>query len=159
MSCELSRREFLQRLAGAAGLALVGAAGCSSSDDSTGSGVPAPVAPALAATQNPDGTLTVPGGGKLQAGTALAFVIPPDNVPGIVFVTGKGELRALSAKCTHVGCTVVWERKGSTERLHCPCHASNFDTNGAVLNGPAKKPLPRYKVQAKGEDAVITVQA
>ena len=157
MSCELSRREFLQRLAGAAGLALVGAAGCSSGDNSTDSGVPAP--PVLSATQNPDGTLTVPGGGKLQPGTALAFVIPPNNDPGIVFVTGKGELRALSAKCTHVGCTVVWERQGSTERLHCPCHASNFDTNGAVLDGPAKKPLQRYKVQAKDEDAVITVQA
>ncbi len=50
-----------------------------------------------------------------------------------------GELHALSAKCTHLGCVVHWN---SAERSwDCPCHGSRFDTDGAVLHGPAASAL------------------
>ena len=52
-----------------------------------------------------------------------------------------GELYALSASCTHLGCLVAWN---SAERSwDCPCHGSRFDFRGRVLEGPAVEPLER----------------
>jgi len=48
---------------------------------------------------------------------------------------------AISAKCTHLGCTVNWEARTGT--FDCPCHRSRFERNGNVVQSPAKKPLPR----------------
>lgn len=152
--CELKRREFLRLLAGATGVVLVGTAGCSKDDKAD-----APQGKATAsvpiATREANGKLRLAGGGKLQPGTALAFMLP-QNKPGILFKTSAGMLGALSAVCTHAGCTVAWEPMAGQELLHCPCHNSNFATDGSVLRGPAKKPLQRFQVQASGDDALIT---
>jgi nucleotide-binding universal stress UspA family protein len=57
-----------------------------------------------------------------------------------VFLSQSGELTALSAKCTHLGCTVAWN---TTEAVfECPCHGSRFGPSGAVAQGPASRPLP-----------------
>jgi cytochrome b6-f complex iron-sulfur subunit len=95
------------------------------------------------------------GGGKLTKGQALVFMMPGSGEPGVVLRNAAGELRALSAKCTHVGCTVAWQEKQS--QLRCPCHSSNFDANGKVLGGPAKKDLQQFKVSAQGDDAIVTL--
>lgn len=44
---------------------------------------------------------------------------------------------AISAICTHLGCTV----KETSWGFQCPCHGSRFDRNGRVIRGPAPKPL------------------
>jgi cytochrome b6-f complex iron-sulfur subunit len=49
----------------------------------------------------------------------------------------SGGVYALAAICTHLGCTVRWE----SGRFHCPCHGSEFDAAGGVLQGPANRPL------------------
>jgi Rieske Fe-S protein len=54
---------------------------------------------------------------------------------------GAGALHAVSTRCTHLGCQVRWNAAEST--WDCPCHASRFDTDGEVLNGPAVDPLAR----------------
>ena len=55
-----------------------------------------------------------------------------------------GELSAVSARCTHLGCIVAWN---SAERSwDCPCHASRFGPDGAVLQGPAVSPLEPKRV-------------
>ncbi|MCM3660756.1 Rieske (2Fe-2S) protein [Georgenia satyanarayanai] len=62
------------------------------------------------------------------------------------------EVVALSAVCTHQGCTV---RRETTD-LACPCHGSRFDpTDGTVVQGPAEEPLPRVKVRIES-GAVVT---
>jgi Rieske Fe-S protein len=48
-------------------------------------------------------------------------------------------LRVLSARCTHLGCIVGFNRAEST--WECPCHGSRFDVDGSVLSGPATGPL------------------
>lgn len=154
-NCEMSRREFLASLAGAAGVVLV-VGGCQGNE--TPAGTTPPGAAEIAATKNADGSYTVPGAGKVAAGNAIAFSIPlePEKEPGIVFVTAQNELKALSAKCTHNGCTVKWA--ASTGNLKCPCHDSVFDRTGKPLSGPAKKPLTAYEATRQGDDVVIKVK-
>ena len=56
-----------------------------------------------------------------------------------VYRDGEGDLHALSAACTHLGCVVSWNP--AEKSWDCPCHASRFDVDGTVLHGPAMKPL------------------
>ena len=55
------------------------------------------------------------------------------------FVDDGGELHTMSARCTHLGCIVGWNPAERT--FDCPCHGSRFAGNGAVVNGPASRPL------------------
>ena len=47
----------------------------------------------------------------------------------------SGEVRALSARCTHLGCIVAWN--DAEQSWDCPCHGSRFAPDGTVLQGPA----------------------
>jgi glycine/D-amino acid oxidase-like deaminating enzyme/nitrite reductase/ring-hydroxylating ferredoxin subunit len=65
-----------------------------------------------------------------------------------VYRDEQGELHAVSAKCTHLGCVVHWN---SAERSwDCPCHASRFGTDGTVLHGPAPSPLAAIDLAPEG---------
>jgi nucleotide-binding universal stress UspA family protein/nitrite reductase/ring-hydroxylating ferredoxin subunit len=56
-----------------------------------------------------------------------------------VYRDRKGGIVTLSAKCTHMGCTVKWNPAETT--WDCPCHGSRYAPTGEVINGPAEKPL------------------
>jgi glycine/D-amino acid oxidase-like deaminating enzyme/nitrite reductase/ring-hydroxylating ferredoxin subunit len=56
-----------------------------------------------------------------------------------VYRDEHGELHALSAKCTHLGCVVHWN--SAEQSWDCPCHGSRFATTGEVLHGPAAASL------------------
>ena len=58
-----------------------------------------------------------------------------------------GSFRALLLECTHKQCSV----NPSENRLSCPCHGSQFDATGNVLEGPAKKNLFAYRVNTDPE--------
>ncbi len=67
-------------------------------------------------------------------------------------------LYALSTVCTHLGCDMAENGTISDRGLECGCHGSRFSLVGAVLAGPATKPLPHYKVDLAPNGA-ITVEA
>lgn len=64
--------------------------------------------------------------------------------------TEKG-IGAISAICTHLGCTVGRVEWG----YQCPCHGSRFDAAGRVLRGPAPTPLPWLKLFLGPDDRLI----
>ncbi len=68
--------------------------------------------------------------------------------------TGK-EFIALSTKCSHLGCNVIW--KDREKKFFCPCHDGYFDAEGNVLSGPPPKSLSSYEVEVVNESIFIHV--
>ena len=75
--------------------------------------------------------------------------LPPDGAKffdfrgasGVVVRKKNGELVALSAVCTHLGCIVQWEKE--RQDFLCPCHAGRYSADGAVTAGPPPRPLAK----------------
>jgi cytochrome b6-f complex iron-sulfur subunit len=88
----------------------------------------------------------------LAAAGGSAVVMIKDGFPLAVVRTGDTTAVALSATCTHAGCTL--EYAADRSQLHCNCHDANFDLAGAVLQGPTIIPLPVYAA-TPGADAVV----
>ena len=72
----------------------------------------------------------------------------------IWIVREADRLYVLEAKCTHLGCTPNW--LAAEGKFKCPCHGSGFTPEGINIEGPAPRPLERFKV-ALGEDGQIIV--
>ncbi|MCD9141415.1 FAD-dependent oxidoreductase [Streptomyces albireticuli] len=66
-------------------------------------------------------------------------VVRVDGRRCAVYREPSGEARAVSARCTHLGCLVHFNDAERT--WDCPCHGSRFATDGSVLHGPAVHPL------------------
>jgi cytochrome b6-f complex iron-sulfur subunit len=104
------------------------------------------------ATQKKPGALTVVGSvadldknGYLQT-KEVAVIRSPDNTQKLI---------AVNPKCTHQGCDVKWV--AGEKKYGCPCHGSNFDANGEVLNGPATKPLAAYPAKIVGTQVLVEI--
>ena len=66
-----------------------------------------------------------------------------------------GHLYAFDDECTHMGCSLAKGKLDGTT-VTCPCHGSQFDvTSGAVLHGPAQRPVRSRFVQVEGEDLLV----
>jgi glycine/D-amino acid oxidase-like deaminating enzyme/nitrite reductase/ring-hydroxylating ferredoxin subunit len=58
-----------------------------------------------------------------------------------VYRDDSGVVHTMSARCTHLGCIVSWNR--ADRSWDCPCHGSRFGPLGDVIRGPATSPLAR----------------
>lgn len=77
------------------------------------------------------------------------LIFPFGNKPAIVVRTADGDVRAFSAVCTHLECTVQF--KADTSQLWCACHNGFYDLGGNVVSGPPPRPLERFVVNLRGE--------
>ena len=86
-----------------------------------------------------------------------------------VFRDGK-TFHAISAVCTHLGCTVRAEALSTvqiekvngaemrlTHRFLCPCHGSQYKGDGSNVAGPAPKPLAWYRLSVAPDDGQLVV--
>ncbi len=89
--------------------------------------------------QPPVTTVDLGDAAKYPPGTRTML---PD-VPAILISTDKG-FTALSLVCTHLGCTV----EQAPEGFQCPCHGSRYTANGEVLQGPARLPLRKLRLES-----------
>jgi Rieske Fe-S protein len=77
----------------------------------------------------------------------------PDGRTAIVSRPTSDTAVAFSAKCTHMGCMV---QPAGTE-LHCPCHGSKYNAlTGAVIHGPAPRPLAKLAVRVANGEVVTS---
>jgi len=74
--------------------------------------------------------------------------------PGILVRTPAGELRAFSAVCTHLNCTVQY--RADISHIWCACHNGHYDLNGKNIEGPPPRPLDGFTVNARGSQIVVS---
>ena len=86
-----------------------------------------------------------------------ARIVPFGTAPAIVVRTASGDLRAFSATCTHLDCTVQY--RADLEHLWCACHNGHYDLNGRNVSGPPPRPLDTFDINVKDGELVIARRA
>ncbi len=79
------------------------------------------------------------------------------NKPVLVVYSADGNLHALSAECTHLGCTVQFRK--DLDLIWCACHNGKYDLNGRNISGPPPRPLTPFKVIVKAGEIFISKMA
>jgi Rieske Fe-S protein len=92
---------------------------------------------------------------ELQQGGGVLPVRANGSGKPIMIVNQEGRFSAFSLKCTHLGCSVGWNE--AARSFDCPCHGSRFAIDGTVMEGPAKRPLTAFAVQADGTTVRVRI--
>jgi menaquinol-cytochrome c reductase iron-sulfur subunit len=151
MSNPTNRRELLIRLGIGGGLAALGAQGLASLRS-------------LVPNVSYDAPTTVKLGSPNDFPDGLKF-LPDERL--FVFRDGR-TFHAISAVCTHLGCTVRAEALAQpetrvvgkenlrlTHRFNCPCHGSRYAGDGSNISGPAPKRLAWYHLSIAEDDGQL----
>jgi Rieske Fe-S protein len=93
--------------------------------------------------------------GELKANSGRIFKF--GSRPGILVKTPAGELRAFTAICTHLACTVQYREE--KQDIWCACHNGVYDLNGKNVSGPPPRPLDPYKVQVAADGKILVSKA
>lgn len=72
---------------------------------------------------------------------------------GVWIIRNDQGIYALSTVCTHLGCTPNW--LSSSKKFKCPCHGSGFKATGINFEGPAPRPLERYRIVLADSGEII----
>ena len=93
------------------------------------------------------------GADALPAGSVLMFKFGAK--PAMLIHHADGTWVALSAVCTHLGCTVQFEP--ANDRIFCACHGGVYDARtGANTGGPPPKPLAQYNVEVQDGRVLVS---
>lgn len=131
--------------------------------------------------------LTVQAGASLRslvpnvsydAPTTVKLGLPSEFPEGLKFLPDERVLvfrenntfHAISAVCTHLGCTVRAEPLANpqmsgdegtalrlTHRFLCPCHGSEYRGDGTNVAGPAPKPLVWFRLAIAPDDGQLVI--
>jgi cytochrome b6-f complex iron-sulfur subunit len=148
-----SRRNFCIHACQAVSLVSIASLvdGCGGSPTSPSDAPPLPVVNGTLA----GGTITM----NIAAGSPLAAVggtalVQAGSTNVLVAQTAQDTFVALTAVCTHEGCTVSGFQN---QRYVCPCHGSQFSTSGSVVQGPAAAPLRQFATRFASNVLTITL--
>jgi Rieske Fe-S protein len=89
---------------------------------------------------------------QLAPNTGLLFKF--GSKPGLLVRTREGDLKAFSAVCSHLDCTVQY--KADAGQIWCACHNGLYDLSGNVVSGPPPRPLDRLAVNIRGDEIVVS---
>jgi Rieske Fe-S protein len=98
------------------------------------------------------------GPGDLAGGKSSGIAVGTLNaIPGKTVAIGRDStgLYAITLVCTHQGCTAAPAGATGARQVNCPCHGSQFDSNGAVIRGPAARPLVHFAVTVDAGGNVV----
>jgi len=138
----VGRRSFVNGFLGACATALAGA-------------VFYPVLRFLSPPRIPEATSDRVLAGKVSELAKSGWkIFPLGAEPGILLETEGGQYRAFSASCTHLGCTVQFDKP--SKRIWCACHNGFYDLEGRNVQGPPPRPLTGYKVQVVDDDIFVS---
>jgi Rieske Fe-S protein len=90
----------------------------------------------------------------LQIDGARVVTVAPQRY--VLIRMSETEFIALSATCTHQGCTVRFV--AGNDLLQCPCHGSQFGLDGAVIEGPANRPLAVFPTSFDAATQTVTIR-
>lgn len=96
-----------------------------------------------------DGVVTAGNLDKFLPGSITEF----EKEGFFVLCTEDCELLAISSRCPHLGCSVIWQP--DDKRFVCPCHASSFDLYGNYESRPVPRPLDIFEITI--EDSKVLV--
>jgi len=82
-------------------------------------------------------------GWKIQSEKTSAWVVKLDD----------SRIVAFGPQCTHLGCAYHWDE--NRNYFLCPCHTSIFNIEGAVVSGPAPRPLDRYETKVENGQLLV----
>ena len=88
---------------------------------------------------------------ELKPNSAMIFRF--GSHPGLLIMTSGDTYRALSATCTHLGCTVQY--RSDLHEIWCPCHNGIYDLNGRNISGPPPRPLDVFDVHVRGDEIFV----
>ena len=74
--------------------------------------------------------------------------------PGLLILNNDGTYTAMSATCTHLGCTVQY--RNDLRQVWCACHNGIYDLNGRNVSGPPPRPLDKFDVHLRGDEVVVS---
>jgi cytochrome b6-f complex iron-sulfur subunit len=137
-----SKRDFLQWILGGGVLAFLGA-------------VLYPIFAYLNPPKQAEVEVSSVKAGKLsemekESGKIIKF----GSKPVILIRTANDEVRAFSATCTHLDCTVQFRKDFGM--IWCACHNGKYDLNGRNISGPPPRPLDEMRVVVQGDDILIS---
>jgi len=93
--------------------------------------------------------------GEIPVGGVRIFEYPRPGEQCLLMRVSADRYVAYSQKCTHLSCAVYYSAE--KQRLECPCHEGYFSLeNGAVLQGPPTRPLPRVMLKQQGGELIAT---
>ncbi|TVQ13269.1 MAG: cytochrome B6 [Leptolyngbya sp. DLM2.Bin27] len=79
-------------------------------------------------------------------GNNLAVIRDPSDPSAVI---------AVSAVCTHSGCTVPWD--ADQQLFACPCHGGRFNPDGTVSAGPPPRSLATFAAKIEGDQVLVRV--
>lgn len=80
------------------------------------------------------------------------------SIPALFIHLPNGNMQVFNATCTHLGCTVQYQKDAND--IYCACHGGVYDAStGKNLAGPPPKPLTPLKAEVVDEQIVIKLPA